>query len=266
MADNRCDYCGKYEMLPFNCKYCGGTYCSSHRLPEYHECLGLRAMKEGGRRPSVQGKRAPQAPARKRLRMPRIRLPGQGLYTYAIIIVCIIVFVLQMALPSWFTNALALDRSSILAGPWTLVTYMFVHASVVHVLLNMLVLFFFGRLLERQIGSTRYLGLYLGSGILAGLAQVLLFPSIPVVGASGAIMGVMGTLTVLMPDLTVLVYFIFPLKLVYMTILYAAFDIIFLGSGDMIAHGAHLVGLAAGLAYGYVVKKSLGTVHAYGRV
>ncbi len=266
MADNRCDYCGKYEMLPFNCRYCGGTYCSGHRLPEYHECPGLRAMKEGGMRPPAPGKRASPAPARNRLRLPRVKLPGRGLYTYAIIGVCIVVYVLQIVLPAWFTNDLALTPASLLTAPWTLVTYMFLHdpRNVFHLFFNMLVLFFFGRLLERQIGSERFLGLYLAGGVLAGLAQVLFFHS-GVVGASGAIMSVMGALTVLMPDLTVLVYFVIPLKLVYMTILYAALDILFLGSGDPVAHLAHLVGLAVGLACGFAVRKSKGTVQIQGR-
>lgn len=261
MADNRCDYCGQYEMLPFNCKYCGGVYCSSHRLPEYHECAGLRMMKEGTWKPPVQGRRAPPSPSRKRARLPKVRLPAQGYYAYLIIAACVLVFILQMSLPSWFTNSLELSRSSLLSGPWTLVTYMFLHASILHIFFNMLMLFFFGPLLERQIGSTRFLGLYLGSGILAGLVQVLLFPG-AVIGASAAIFGVMGALTVLMPHLRIYVYFI-PMKILYATLLFAALDILFLGSGDAVAHGAHLVGLAVGLLYGYLLRKSNGTVHAY---
>ena len=269
MADNKCDYCGKYEMLPFHCKYCGGVYCGSHRLPEYHECPGLRMVKEGAWRAPAFGRKAPQASARKgALRVPRVKLPAQGYYAYIVIAACVLVFILQMALPSGFTSALALSGPSPHAGPlatlgyvlfhpWTLVTYMFLHANVMHIFLNMLVLFFFGPLLERQIGSARFLGLYLGSGVIAGLAQVLAFSG-AIVGASAAIMGVMGALTVLMPDLRVFVYFILPLKLVYVTALYALLDILYLGSGDMVAHGAHLIGLGVGLLYGYLIKKSRG--------
>ncbi len=265
MADNRCDYCGKYEMLPFNCKYCGGVYCSTHRLPEYHECAGLRMMKQGTWKPPAQGRKSPPVSTRRGLRLPKVRLPGQGYYAYIIIAACVLVYLLQMSLPSWFTNGLVLSRSSLLSGPWTLVTYMFLHASILHILFNMLMLFFIGRLLERQIGSVRFLGLYLGSGILAGLVQVLLFPAFPVVGASGAIMGLLGALTVLLPNLRIYLYFI-PMKLWQLTILLVAFDILFLGRGDMVAHGAHLVGLAVGLTYGYLLRKSKGTVHAYWHV
>jgi membrane associated rhomboid family serine protease len=262
MVDNRCDFCGKYEMLPFNCKYCGGVYCSSHRLPEYHECTGLRMMKEGTWKPPTQSRKPQPVAARRGLRLPKVRLPARGYYAYILIAACVLVFILQYALPSWFTNNLVLSRSSLLSAPWTLVTYMFLHADIWHILFNMLMLFFLGRILERQIGSVRFLGLFLGSGILAGLVQVLLFPAFPVIGASGAIMGVLGALTILLPDLRIYLYFI-PMKLWQLTILLVAFDVLLLRQDDMIAHGAHLVGLAVGLLYGYILKMNRDRVHAY---
>ncbi len=267
MADNRCDYCGKYEMLPFNCKYCGGVYCSAHRLPEYHECTGLRMMKEGTWKPPVQARKgAGFSPLKKR--KPKIKLPAQGYYAYILIGACVLAFILQLVVPS-FTNALELSRSSLISQPWTAITYMFLHSTgnFFHILFNMIILFFFGPLLERHIGSPRFLGLYLGSGILAGVAQVLLFPASAVIGASGAIMGIMGALAVLMPNLRIFLYFI-PVKLLYAVLLFAAIDLFFLGfgAGDMVARGAHLIGLAAGFLYGYLIKNSnKGTVHTYRR-
>lgn len=269
MAGNRCDYCGKYEMLPFTCKYCGGTYCVNHRLPEYHQCPALHAMKDGTWRPPAQARKSQQSQAHRRTRLPRIRLPAQGYYAYIIIGICVLVSILQLFAPAFFSGQMALNGQTILSKPWTIVTYMFVHSDLgsnpMHLFFNMLMLFFFGPLLERQIGSPRFLGLYVGSGILAGLAQVLLFPG-SVIGASGAIMGVMGALTVLLPDLKVLVYFILPIRLVYVTALYAVLDILFLTSGDAVAHAAHLVGLAAGLVYGYLIKKNKGAPYAYWHV
>jgi hypothetical protein len=259
MADNRCDYCGKYEMLPFKCKYCGGTFCSGHRLPEYHDCAGLRIMKQGGWQPPVPGRKPAAAAQRKR--RPWIKLPAQGYYSYMIIAICAVAFFMQMALPEWFTNALVLKSQSLLAQPWTLFTYMFLHASPIHIFFNMLMLFFFGPLLERQIGSGRFLGVYAASGVLAGLAQVLLFGG-AVIGASAAIFGVMGTLAMLMPDLRIYFYFV-PMKLIFAILIFAAIDILFMGSGDQVAHLAHLVGLAFGLIFGYVLKKNKGTLQAY---
>jgi membrane associated rhomboid family serine protease len=276
MADNRCDYCGKYEMLPFNCKYCGGVFCSSHRLPEYHNCPGLKAMKQGTWKPPVQGRKPqPATPRRNKRRLPRVRLPGQGFYAYGIIVLCIIIFILQLILPGWFTDALVLSSPAHTSGPvetltyvlthfWTLITYMFLHANILHIFFNMLMLFFFGPLLERQIGSGRFLGLYLGSGVLAGLAQVLLFGG-NVLGASAAIFGVMGALAMLMPDLRIFLYFV-PMKIIYAVIIFAVLDIVLIPSGDQVAHMAHLAGLAAGLVYGYLIKKNKGTVQAYWHV
>lgn len=258
MADNKCDYCGKYEMLPFKCRYCGGTYCSTHRLPEYHECAGLRMMKEGGWQPPAQVRRSTAPVQRKR--RPKIRLPAQGYYSYIIIGICVLMFVLQLIIPV-ITGQLTLSSGSLLSRPWTVVTYMFLHADPLHIFFNMLMLFFFGPLLERQIGSGKFLGVFFASGILAGLAQVLLFQG-SVIGASAAIFGVMGTLAMLMPDLRIYFYFV-PMKLMYAIALFAAIDILFMGSGDRVAHLAHLVGLAFGLIFGYIIKKNKGTLQTY---
>lgn len=282
MADNRCDYCGKYEMLPFNCKYCGGVFCSSHRLPEYHECTGLKAMKQGNWKSPAPNRKSPAAaPRGRKKRLPRVRLPGQGFYAYTIIGICILVFIIQAItqyfniIPAEFFTVLMLSAPPHSAGLvstitylithfWTLITYMFLHAGIMHIFFNMLMLFFFGPLLERQIGSGRFLGLYLGSGIIAGLVQVLLFGG-TVLGASAAIFGVMGALAMLMPDLRIYLYFV-PMKIIYAVIIFAVLDIVLIPSGDQVAHLAHLAGLAAGLVYGYLIKKNKGTVQAYWQV
>jgi membrane associated rhomboid family serine protease len=268
MADNKCDHCGKYEMLPFSCKYCGGTYCASHRLPEYHDCPGLQAMKENRWVPPVQQRRSTTQPRKGKLRLPKIRLPAQGYYAYIIIGVTVLVYIMQVFMPASFTtNYLAFSLGSLFTAPWTIVTQIFAHDrySVFHIFFNMLALFFFGPLLEKQIGSGRFLGLYLGTGILAGVAQVLIFPTMPVLGASGAIMGIMGTLVVLMPNLRIWVFFL-PMKLIYAVALFALYDLLLLPSGDMVAHAAHLVGLFAGVIFGLLLKKSKGTVQAYWQV
>jgi membrane associated rhomboid family serine protease len=269
-------------MLPFNCKYCGGVFCSSHRLPEYHECTGLKAMKQGNWKSPAPNRKSPAAaPRGRKKRLPRVRLPGQGYYAYTIIGICILVFIIQAItqyfniIPAEFFTALMLSAPPHSAGLvstitylithfWTLITYMFLHAGIMHIFFNMLMLFFFGPLLERQIGSGRFLGLYIGSGIIAGLVQVLLFGG-TVLGASAAIFGVMGALAMLMPDLRIYLYFV-PMKIIYAVIIFAVLDIVLIPSGDQVAHLAHLAGLAAGLVYGYLIKKNKGTVQAYWQV
>ncbi len=266
MPDNKCDICGTFELLPFKCRYCGGTFCSAHRLPENHSCPGLKMLKQ---RPTGETQRKVGAQSRHgKLKLPRVKLPYSGYYAYAIIGLTVLVYILQLVFRPGFTNLFELSNSTLMSRPWGVITSIFLHDpnNIMHLFLNMLMLFFFGPLLERRIGSGKFLGIYLGSGILAGLVQVLVFPG-AVIGASGALMGVMGMLTVLMPDIKVILYFV-PLKLVYVTILFTILDLypVLQGSSDGVAHIAHLTGLAAGLAAGYYYKKTNRTREIYWQV
>jgi membrane associated rhomboid family serine protease len=86
----------------------------------------------------------------------------------------------------------------------TLVTSLFLHANLPHLAANLLYLWVFGGLVERTLGRPGFLGLYLLGGVLGGLAQVAAYPSslVPVMGASGAVAGVMAAHLVLAPRLT----------------------------------------------------------------
>jgi membrane associated rhomboid family serine protease len=247
MPENRCDICSVYDLLPFKCKYCGGTFCAMHRLPENHQCAGLGMLKQ---RPFVDTKAV--SGKRKAMKIPTLALPYPGHYAYILIGITVIVFMLQAMLNPWLTNFFSLSMGALLTRPWGPVTSIFLHGSILHLFFNMLALFFFGPILEQRIGSKSFLGLYFGGGILAGLAQVVMFPQYPVIGASGAIFCVLGALTVLMPHMVIYLYFV-PLKMVYITVLFAILDLypVLTGSGDGVAHIAHLTGLAIGLVAGY---------------
>jgi membrane associated rhomboid family serine protease len=82
-------------------------------------------------------------------------------------------------------------------GWWRLITSTFLHAGPIHLLLNMLALFWFGRVLEHVIGSLRFALLYLASGLAGSAGALYLSPDSPTVGASGAIFGILGALLVL---------------------------------------------------------------------
>jgi len=109
-----------------------------------------------------------------------------------------------------------LSFSSVQVFPWlTLVTSMFLHGSWFHVISNMWFLFIFGDNVEDRMGPSRYLSFYLAAGVIAGLCQFFLYPSstIPTVGASGAIAGVLGAYFVLYPRarvITLVPLFILP--------------------------------------------------------
>lgn len=89
-----------------------------------------------------------------------------------------------------------LDAQSVQAGEyWRLISYLFLHAHISHLVLNLVGLWWFGRLAENLFGTGRFLIIYFASGILSGMAHVFLNPEMMAVGASGAVMGVFGAAT-----------------------------------------------------------------------
>jgi membrane associated rhomboid family serine protease len=139
----------------------------------------------------------------------------------------------------------------VLTRPWGALTYMFVHQGVWHLLLNMLVLFFFGPPLESRWGSPEFLKYYLLCG-LGGVALSFVFvPGGAIVGASAAIYGLMLAFAWYWPEAPIYVWGIFPVKAKWLVGFFfvLAFVSAFDGSGGNIAHFAHLGGLLTGLAY-----------------
>lgn len=130
-----------------------------------------------------------------------------------------------------------------------LVAHLFVHDGWLHLLVNMLVLYTFGRGLEPAMGSIRFLILYVLAGIAAAIGQGLLTESAQtqLVGASGAISGILGAAVVAAPRMMVL-FFVFPMPLFISVIILVALHIaaiVFQWEPEVAWH-AHLVGLAAG--------------------
>lgn len=148
------------------------------------------------------------------------------------------------------TSALGFRPSDILARPWTPLTYLFVHADFFHFFFNMLVLFFFGPPLEERWGSTDFLRFYLVAGI-GGALLCLLDPGATVIGASGAMYGIMLAYAMIWPDNPVYIWGIFPVKVKWLVAGLAALSIFgALGSyGSGVAHWAHLGGFATAFLY-----------------
>lgn len=144
---------------------------------------------------------------------------------------------------------------------WRFVTYQFLHGSITHVLFNMLGLFFLGPTLERHWGSRKFLKFYLGCGIAGGIAYPLLvgvkFLAIgPMIGASGAILGMLAACAILFPQFVVFILF-FPVP-----IRVAAIIILFIATATIISRGpnaggeaAHLGGMIAGALYVFSESK-----------
>jgi membrane associated rhomboid family serine protease len=143
---------------------------------------------------------------------------------------------------------------------WQLVTYMFVHAGPSHLLFNMLALWMFGTELERMWGTKDFAKFYFVCGIGAGLFQVLLgilpfgfaaqFYLIPVVGASGAIYGVLAAYALYFPSRPILLFLLFPVPARYAVMIFGGLALMFaMSGGGGIAHTAHLGGLIVGYLY-----------------
>lgn len=172
-----------------------------------------------------------------------------------LIAINVVVFFLQFLLGDSFTNMFLLNPGMVLARPWTLITSMFLHANLTHLVFNMYALLLFGGLIEQRIGTKRFVGVYLFAGIFAGVMYSI-FSTSPALGASGAIMAVLGLAIMLLPDLRVLFFFIIPMSLRTAGIIFAAIDIFGLfNPASGIAHIAHLGGLSVGLIYGYYLIK-----------
>lgn len=139
---------------------------------------------------------------------------------------------------------------------WQLVTYMFIHdpKGIFHILFNMLMLWMFGTEIENLWGTRRFLVYYFTSGVGAGIAHLVFAPLFgqlgPVVGASGAIYGVMIAFAVMFPDRYIFLYFLIPIPARIFVGILVFFDIVMgvLGS-DGVAHFAHLGGALVGFIY-----------------
>jgi len=136
-------------------------------------------------------------------------------------------------------------------------TSLFLHGSIAHLAFNMLFLWIFGNNLEDRWGRVRYLGFYLAAGVAATLAFVLTSPNgaVPLIGASGAIAGVMGAYLVLFPRAKVLgLLVIIPIPLPAWAFLGFWFASQFAGGSDGVAYAAHVGGFLFGMAVGALVR------------
>lgn len=265
----KCDECGKFENLPYQCRRCGQTFCSEHRLPENHDCPGLNEWNDpvgvfgSGGSTQESSRRAEASGSLRKFWRSYFR----GNVTYIFLALMWLTFVSQVAISVLVSQSLMYELFVLspdnLIAVWTWVTSIFAHGGVYHIAFNSIGLYFFGPPVERRLGSRRYAALFLVAGAVAGLAQIavgILLGGAPagVLGASGALMAIMGVLTVLNPGLRVYLYFVIPMPLWLLTIGFAAFSVLWgfgqINGGGGVAHWAHLAGLVIGLLYGSTIK------------
>ena len=143
------------------------------------------------------------------------------------------------------------DPALLLYKPWTLVTYMFVHLDFMHLLGNMLVLYFLGRLFVQFFGEKRILSTYVLAGLFAYFIHSSSFLLIPayklagggiVLGASGAVMGIFMATVFYKPMLKIHLFGLIQMPIIVLGLVYIIFDLRGLAAGGNVAHLAHLGG------------------------
>lgn len=154
-----------------------------------------------------------------------------------------------------------------LSRPWTLLTYMFMHAGLLHILFNMLWLYWFGRLFLQLFSSRHLRGLYILGGLFGGIAYLVSYnifpyfePYLPVahvLGASASVLAIVVATAVRAPQYRVQFMFIGSVSLKYLALVMVVIDMLFMTSDNAGGHIAHLGGalagwwFAAGLTKGY---------------
>ncbi len=132
--------------------------------------------------------------------------------------------------------------------PWTLFTYMFLHAGPGHVFWNMLMLFFFGRRVETRLGGRGFLWLYFLSGVGGAAFSFVFSFGAPVVGASAAVYGVVIAFAMFWPE-PIYIWGVLPVPARWLAVAFVAMGLYSGTSGDGTAHFAHLGGLAVGAGF-----------------
>lgn len=170
-------------------------------------------------------------------------------YPIWIAIALIIIFAIQTYFPE-FTE-MFLMTSNAHYQPWRFVTGFFLHGSLPHLMYNLFALVIFGLILEKVVGDRNFLLIYFSSGILANIVSFFFYDRS--LGASGAIMGIIGTLTILKPFMGVFAFgMIIPMFVA--AIIWVVGDLIGIFMPSNVGHIAHLSGIFVGIFFGILLR------------
>jgi len=170
-----------------------------------------------------------------------------------------IIYLLQelLGVNNTLINLFGLTPSMVWSGYlWQPLTYMFLHGSFSHLLFNMLALWIFGSSLESFWGMRKFLQYYFLTGIGAALSNCLLTPfaDVSIVGASGAIYGLLAAYGLLFPNSVIYISFLLPIRAKYLVLIFGIFEFItsismMQGANSPVAHLVHLGGMVIGVIY-----------------
>ncbi|MCH3907332.1 MAG: rhomboid family intramembrane serine protease [Sphaerochaeta sp.] len=194
------------------------------------------------------------SPQRRTVRMRTLPYDSWNV-TWKLVLVNVIVFLMTSVSPNLGVR-LAMVPSFILQGwVWEFFTYMFVHSGVQHIFWNMFSLVMFGIPVENQLGSSEFLLAYLLTGVFSGVVSFLCYlaagVNVMLVGASGAIFGVMVLFAVFYPRARIFIFGLIPIKAPLMIIIYTAIELYsqLFGAGGNVAHITHLAGALGAFLY-----------------
>jgi membrane associated rhomboid family serine protease len=161
----------------------------------------------------------------------------------------------------WFLNYLALPASvtALAVKPWTILTYMFLHLDFLHILFNLLWLYWFGRIFLEYMNSRKLLFTYLMGGIAGGLLYILAFNVFPVfhpmlakslaLGASASVMAIVVAISTFVPNYTIHLLLFGRVKIIYLALILFIFDFFAIPGGNSGGHLAHIGGAMWGFLY-----------------
>jgi membrane associated rhomboid family serine protease len=178
------------------------------------------------------------------------------------------VFLFMAGSPSgWITSVLAVpaDIHSLMVRPWTIVTYMFYHEEFLHILFNLLWLYWFGQLFLQFFAQRQLTWVYLLGGISGALLYILAFNLLPpfkgyaelslALGASASVLAVVIAVSTLQPNFTVYLLFLGAVRLKYLALATVVIDIISIPVSNAGGHIAHLGGALFGFLYVVMLRK-----------
>ncbi len=173
-------------------------------------------------------------------------------YALILLVLCVSVYMLQLSYDA-VTDDFLLVSSDVLSRPWILVTSIFLHdpEDTSHIFYNMFGLALFGLILESVVGSRRFLIIFFVTGIIASIGSAFFYSAS--LGASGAIMGLIGCLAILRPKM--MIYFWVPMPLIAAAAFWALIDLAGMFYPSNTANAAHLFGLAAGIVIGITIRQ-----------
>ncbi len=197
---------------------------------------------------------------------------GKAKLTYGLIGLCFLVYILEVYVNMSYgtrvlenvLNDLGFSLSNLSQGRvWVFITSIFLHASPEHLILNMIALFFFGKVVEIELGKKKFLMIFFLSSILGDLGITLMTllgygsMTVATVGMSGAIFGLLGTAMLVKPFEFVFYPYLIPIPLVLVALIYTVFNVaafILVLSGGLtsnISYISHIGGLAGGMFFGF---------------